>query len=64
MKVSIPQLTNPINIRHGVIQEDTLSLKLFTLFLKDVFKNLDWKDKGIIISDVKLSNLRYADDIV
>ena len=50
MKVAIPQSTNIINIRKGMRQGDSLSRKLFTLVLEDVFKKLEWQDKGISIS--------------
>ena len=64
MKVAIPQTTNTINIRKGMRQGDSLSPKLFTLILEDVFKKLEWQDKGISISGARLTNLRFADDIV
>nr|XP_013189558.1 unnamed protein product [Amyelois transitella] len=64
MKVSIPQMTNPINIKRGVRQGDNLSPKLFTLVVEDVFKKLNWQKRGISISGARLTNLRFADDIV
>ena len=37
---------------------------MFTACLEEVFKNLDWEDKGICIEGEYLNNLRFADDIV
>lgn len=45
-------------------QGDTISPKLFTLALKDVFGGLSWDKKGINIDEKHLSHLRFADDIV
>ncbi|XP_030754980.1 uncharacterized protein LOC115881577 [Sitophilus oryzae] len=49
--------------RRGVRQGDTISPKLFNQALEDVFKNLDWEEKGIKICGQYLNQLRYADDI-
>lgn len=35
-----------------------------TLALEDVFKNLNWHDKGLNIDGVRLNLLRFADNIV
>ncbi|KAL0821242.1 hypothetical protein ABMA28_005847 [Loxostege sticticalis] len=48
----------------GVRQGDTISPKLFTAALENVFRKLDWSDKGISIDGERLNNLRFADDIV
>ncbi|KAK0397691.1 hypothetical protein QR680_002221 [Steinernema hermaphroditum] len=53
----------PIKIQRGVRQGDTISPKLFTAMLEEVFRELDWQDFGININGTKLSNLRFADDI-
>lgn len=53
-----------IPIRRGVRQGDTISPKLFTAALEDVFRQLDWDKCGISIDGEKLSHLRFADDIV
>ena len=53
-----------IPIKKGVRQGDTISPKLFTACLEDIFRNLDWDNKGININGEHLNNLRFADDIV
>ncbi|XP_050310861.1 uncharacterized protein LOC126746595 [Anthonomus grandis grandis] len=47
-----------------VVSPCTISPKLFTLALEDVFKTLDWNERGIKIDGKHLSHLRFADDIV
>jgi len=56
--------TNRIPINKGVRQGDTVSPKLFTLALEDVFRRLDWDKKGLRVDGGYLSDLRFADDIV
>ncbi|KAH7684588.1 protein F43G9.7 [Aphelenchoides avenae] len=56
-----------IPIRRGVRQGDTISPKLFTAALEEVFKELRWEDRnncGIVIDGRRLTHLRFADDIV
>lgn len=64
VKIDDETKTNAIKIKRGVRQGDTISPKLFTLALEDVFKNLKWENKGIKIDGTYLNNLRFADDIV
>lgn len=45
-------------------QGDPLSPKLFIAVLEEIFRTLDWDDKGINIYGNRLSHLRFADDIV
>lgn len=51
------------NVEIGVRQGDPISLKLFTLALEDVFKKLDWEERGVKIDGYHLSHLRFADYI-
>ena len=53
-----------IPINRGVRQGDTISPKLFTAALEDVFRKLNWKSQGIMIDGEPLNHLRFADDIV
>ncbi|KAL0810833.1 hypothetical protein ABMA28_010143 [Loxostege sticticalis] len=64
MKVNIPPETRAIKIEKGVRQGDSLSPKLFTLVLEDIFKNLRWENLGLEIEGKRLNNLWFADDIV
>lgn len=54
----------PIEVRRGVRQGDTISPQLFAAVVEDVFRRLDWEEKGININGSRLNHLRYADDIV
>uniref|UniRef100_A0A7I4YLR7 Reverse transcriptase domain-containing protein n=1 Tax=Haemonchus contortus TaxID=6289 RepID=A0A7I4YLR7_HAECO len=53
-----------VPIEKGVRQSDTISPKLFTTALNQAMLQLDWDDKGINLDGKKLSNMRFADDIV
>ena len=56
-----------IPIGRGVRQGDTISPKLFTAALEEVFKTLDWNGRracGITMEGQRLTHLRFADDIV
>jgi hypothetical protein len=52
-----------IPICKGVRQGDTISPKLFTAGLENIFQSLSWEDKGISINGKRLNNLRFADDV-
>ena len=56
--------SEPIFIRRGVRQGDTMSPKLFVATLEEIFKRLNWDNKGINVNGKKLNHLRFADDIV
>lgn len=64
VRVDEDLITNKIPVGKGVRQGDTISPKLFTLALEDVFKTLHWDNKGIKINGLYLNHLRFADDIV
>lgn len=51
-------------IERGVAQGDPLSPVLFNCALEPIFRKLDWEGKGININGKKLSNLRFADDVI
>ncbi|KAG1655228.1 WD and tetratricopeptide repeats protein 1 [Nymphon striatum] len=56
--------TNKIRLEKGVRQGDSISPKLFTACLETVFRGLNWTSKGIPINGDRLTNLRFADDVV
>ena len=46
-------------------QGDPISPKLFSSLLEDIFRNLNWNRKhGIKLDRHRLTNLRFADDVV
>ncbi|VDO25161.1 unnamed protein product [Heligmosomoides polygyrus] len=53
-----------ITIGNGVRQGDTISAKLSTAAIQDAMKDLNWDDKGYLVDGKRISNFRFADDIV
>ena len=51
-------------IRKGVRQGDTISPKLFTSCLEEIFHGINWSGKGVNIDGEHLHHLKFADDIV
>ena len=59
-------------IEKGVRQGDPFSPNLFNRVLEEIFRNLNWENKGLAIKKwgdnlfeyTRLNNLRFADDIV
>jgi len=47
-----------------VRQGDTISPKLFTAVLQEIFRRVEWSEDGVNVSGRKLNHLRFADDIV
>ena len=58
------QKSNKINFRRGVPQGDTISPKLFTPSLGNIFRRLTWETRGLKIDGEYLSHLRLTDDIL
>ena len=56
--------TVKIDIKKGMRQSDTISPKLFSAGLRDIFKRLNWSKAGIKINGKYLRYLPFADDIV
>ena len=63
-RVQLHKESKPINIKQGVRQGDTISPKLFTSCLEDIFRSLNWEKRGININGEYLNHLTFADDIV
>ena len=57
------QESEEINILRGVRQGDSISPKLFTAAIQEVFKNSDLELRGLDIDGERLTDLRFADDI-
>jgi Reverse transcriptase (RNA-dependent DNA polymerase). len=52
-------------IERGVRQGDQISPKLFTSLLENIFQELYWESKyDIKLNGFRLTNLRFADDMV
>lgn len=62
--IKLHKTSDKVPIEKGVRQGDTISPKLFTAVLEEIFRKLNWEKKGININGEKLNNLRFADDIV
>ena len=56
--------TEKIKIEKGVRQGDTISPKLFTACLEEIFREVNWEGKGLKINGEYLNHLRFADDII
>ncbi|NNK28772.1 MAG: reverse transcriptase family protein, partial [Flavobacteriaceae bacterium] len=61
---TLNNMKTKIKIKKGVRQGDTISPKLFTASLEEIFKHIDWENKGIKIQGENLNHLKFADDIV
>jgi hypothetical protein len=57
-------LTDWFDCTFGVRQGDTLSPTLFSLYINDLVNEINSLNKGIIINDLQVSVLLYADDVV
>ena len=57
------QVSEEIPILRGMRQGDSVSPKLFTATIQEVFKTAQLEEKGINIDGEKLSNLTFADDV-
>jgi hypothetical protein len=64
LQVKLHKLSNPVPVKRGVRQGDTISPKLFTSCLEDIFKLLDWSQRGVNINGERLTHLRFADDVI
>lgn len=63
-KIRLDRVGEPFRIECGVRQGDPISPKMFTAVLEQVFRKMDWARFGLNIDGERLTNLRFADDIV
>ena len=56
--------TIEIKILKGMRQGDTISPKIFTAGLQEIFKRVEWFEDGVNVNGRKLNHLRFVDDIV
>ena len=49
-------------MERGVRQGDSISPKLFDAVLEDIFRRLNWENRGVKINGNRLNHLRFADD--
>ena len=62
-QVRTEKLSGKIKIMKGIHQGDTLSPVIFTAAVEEIFMRMNM-EAGININGVRLSNLRFVDDIV
>ncbi len=62
-KIITDVVGNSFEINKGVGQGDPVSPLLFNCALDEIFKNLNWENKGIKINREFLNNLRFTDDV-
>ncbi|KAE9412497.1 hypothetical protein Angca_003845, partial [Angiostrongylus cantonensis] len=53
-----------VDVKRGVRQGDTISLKLFTATLQNVMRTLEWNNMRVKIDGRQLHHLHLADDII
>ena len=61
--ITTQEKANKIKIKRGVKQGDSIFPKLFILAMEDMYRELNWQNKVILINGERLSHLRFADDI-
>ncbi|GBP80410.1 Retrovirus-related Pol polyprotein from type-2 retrotransposable element R2DM; Endonuclease [Eumeta japonica] len=62
--IQLETLGKDFPIKRGVRQGDSLSPKLFSAVLENIFRNLNWEGFGLNINGSRLNHLRFADDLV
>lgn len=63
--ITVPKLSDDVEIRRELLQECLLSLLLFNLYSEEVLQEaLEAVEIGIKINRVLINNVCYADDIM
>ena len=62
--VKLHQESEKFKVGKGIRQGGSISPKLFSAALEEVFQNLNWDEVGIKINGEYLNHLRFADDII
>ena len=62
VQIRTEKLSGNIKIMKGVCQGDTLSPVMFIAGVEEIFNRMNI-EAGININEVRLSNLRFADDV-
>ena len=62
--IKLHKVSYEIRIKKGIRQDDTISLKLFSTVIEEVFKNMEWEKIGIRINGIYQNKFRFAVDIV
>ena len=58
--VHLNKESEKIRIKRGVRQGDSISPKLFTATLENIFRSLNWENKGVKIDFALLMTYYYA----
>ena len=57
-------MSDSFSISKGVRQDHAISPKLFNAVLQEIFKKLNWDEKGLKIDDKFINHLVFADIIL
>ncbi|KAH1011034.1 hypothetical protein HUJ04_000476 [Dendroctonus ponderosae] len=63
-KSLIEDIYKDVTVHREAGQGDSISPKLFTLAVEDVFRKLSWQQKRVNMHGIYLNNLRSAEDIL
>lgn len=63
-QIKLESIGEEFPVERGVRQGDPISPKIFSAVLEMIFRNLNWKNKGLNINGENLSHLRFADDLI
>jgi hypothetical protein len=51
-------------VERGIKQGDPFLPKAFTALLEELFRKIEWKNRGLLLNNDVINELRFADDIV